>query len=212
MMLSRIKNSLTSAPVYHAIALAIVALQVAGCGPSASTTTGAKPAAATAALAKTGNIDVAASKDVVSQFLDAIRRGGETGGANQLLTQQAQTVLKRLGRTVQPIGSPDAVFTVTRAEAVPEAPGAAMVHSTWTEPSPDGKSESYEVVWALMKEPVGWRISGLAMDLHPGRDPIIVDFENAADMANLLNSNEETVATAPQGPDKMSQPPAPIQR
>jgi uncharacterized protein YbjQ (UPF0145 family) len=183
-------------------------LVVCGCGSSTTTTADGKSAAQATGVAVVGSDeDVSAAKNVVGQFLDAVRRGGETGGANQLLTQQAQSVLQRLGRTVQPIGSPDAVFQVTRAESVPETPGAALVHSLWTEPSAQGQPESYEVVWALMKETSGWRISGLAMDLQPGQEPIIVDFENAGQMANLLNSNDEAVATNPQGVDTVSQAP-----
>jgi len=180
---------------------------VAGCGSSATAPTG--QATKPTATATANDTDVSGATVVVAQFLDAVRRGGETGGANQLLTQPAQAVLQRLGRTVEPIGSLDSVYKVTRAEAVPEAPGAALVHSLWTEPNNEkgGELESYEVVWALVKEPVGWRISGLAMDSGDTEEPVFMDFENSQQMATLFNRADASVATAPQGSDPMSQPP-----
>ena len=207
-MLSR-KNQISRyTPIFRALALAGAAIVVSGCGSSTPTTSGGTASANVNGKTTPATLDVADATNVVAQFLDAIRRGGETGGANLLLTQRAQAVLRKIGRTVQPIGSPDAVFKVTRAEAVPSTPGAALVHSMWTEPLQDGKSESYQVVWALEQEAAGWRISGLAMDLEPGKDPLVVDFENANEMASLLNSNEESTVSQPNGGDAVSQNPA----
>jgi hypothetical protein len=189
--------------------LAALAVAISGCGSSTTPTTASANSAAPATASATTGPKVADATNVVAQFLDAVRRGGEDNGASQLLTSHAQAVLQRLGRTVQPIGSPDAVFSVTRAEAIPDTPNAALVHSIWTEPVGEGKKESYQVVWALESEPAGWRISGLAMDLQPGQEPMIVDFENAAQMASLLNSDEPpAVATGTTG-DGVSQAAAP---
>jgi len=210
MMLTQIQPASIARRLFATVALSAATLATTGCGSSTPTATENKPANAAAATE-----DVSAATNVVAQFLDAIRRGGETGGANQMLTQHAQMVLQKLGRTVQPIGSPDAVFTVTRAESVPEAPGAALVHSTWTEPTGDGKSESYQVVWALERENTNWKISGLAMDLQPGQEPMIVDFENASQMATLLNGEDPNAPATPSGGDTVSQAPqgdTPIQR
>src|SRR5690606_33416614 len=152
-----------------------------GCGKSPTNS----PAEATAppqpsgdAATTTGPADVSAAMDTVSHFLDAVRRGGDTGRAHSLLTTEACAVLERLGRTVQPIGSPDAAFTVTRSEAVPDHPNMALVHSTWSEPTGEGTNESYQVVWALQLQQGQWRISGLAMELDPEQPPMIVDFED----------------------------------
>jgi hypothetical protein len=125
-------------------------------------------------------------ENVVSQFLDEVRRGGDAANANNLLTVRARQELKRIGQSIQPIGSPDARFTVTRAELVPGEENSALVHSVWSEPGENGTSSDFQVVWAVEKESAGWRISGLAMELEQGKDPIIIDFENAELMANLL--------------------------
>lgn len=181
-----------------------------GCGsssaPQASAT--ASPAA-TANNAMPSETELNRAATVVAQFLDAVRRGGETGGANQMLTSDAQAVLQQLGRSVEPIGSTDAVFKVTRAEPVPDTPEAALVHSFWTEPKPDGKSETYQVVWAVEREASGWKISGLAMDMGQEQEPMIVDFENSQQMAMLFNDKPAVATNAVQGSGEASQAAAP---
>ena len=143
--------------------------------------------------------------DIVSQFLDEIRRGGEDSRANALLTSRAQSELKRIGQTIQPIGSPNASFEVTRFELHPEDASAAMVHSVWSEPNAEGGSvASSQVVWALRQEQSGWRISGLAITIDPeAEDPVVFNFEDGNQMAAMLsepapgNSEVSSQATAP---------------
>ena len=124
--------------------------------------------------------------EIVSQFLDRVRRGGEDSDAGGLLTEKAQAELARIGRSVQPIGSPDASFQVTRTEPVPGQDGARLVQSIWSEPNADGTQSSYEVVWAMQREASGWRISGLAMQLADGQQPMVINFEDGELMAKLL--------------------------
>ncbi len=133
---------------------------------------------------------LSAPTDVVSQFLDEVRRGGKDSNANGLLTERARSELKRIGRSVQPIGSPDAGFVVTRAELVPGDENSALVHSVWSEPDGTGTLNEYQVVWAVQQEAGAWRISGLAMELAPNQDPVIIDFENGNLMAKLLATPE----------------------
>lgn len=132
-----------------------------------------------------------AAMEVVSRFLDRVRRGGDDGAAGNLLTEKARSELERIGRTVQPIGSPDARFEVSRGELVPDQPGAALVHSVWSEPNGDGSRAEYQVVWAVEQDPKRWRISGLAMEFEPGQPPEIIDFEDGELMARLLTASEQ---------------------
>jgi hypothetical protein len=180
--------------------LSLVVLAV-GCGKSES---GATADASASGGAKAQGImssaagDMSGAVDSVSQFLDAIRRGGDSDRAHALLTARAAKVLEGLGRTIQPIGSPDATFKVTRGEAVAEHPGMALVHSTWSEPSPEGAAETYQVVWAVQFEQ-GWKISGMAMELDPEKPPMIVDFEDAQQMAQLFRSDSPEPAAGDAG-------------
>jgi hypothetical protein len=146
--------------------------------------------------------------EIVSQFLDRVRRGGQDSYAGQLLTQTAQSELARIGRSVQPIGSPDASFVVTRSEPVPGDNGAMLVQSLWTEPNADGTKSSYEVVWALQHESVGWRISGLAMELGAGAEPMVINFEDGDRMAQLFAEEPETEVAV--NPSQGIAEPAPI--
>ncbi len=162
-------------------------LAASGCGSKVADST---PASESAASALANATPSAAPVAVVSQFLDEVRRGGEDSRAGNLLTQQAQAELKRIGRSIEPIGSPDARFVVTRAESVPGEENSALVHSIWTEPNGDGSKSDFQVVWAVEEEPVGWRISGLAMEIDPAQDPVIIDFENGELMAKLLSQSD----------------------
>ncbi len=192
------------------VAIASTIPWAAGCGSSSAPQAAATAApTASAKSAAPSESDLNQASTVVAQFLDAVRRGGETGGANQMLTSDAQAVLQQLGRSVEPIGSTEAVFKVTRAEAVPDTPNAALVHSFWTEPKADGKSETYQVVWAVEHESAGWKISGLAMDMGQEQEPMIVDFENAQQMAMLFNDKPAVAANPVQGGGEASQAAAP---
>jgi hypothetical protein len=157
-----------------------------GCGPAPQVAE--KPPTAPQPAAKLSEKGSPSPTDVVSQFLDEVRRGGEDSCANDLLTKRAQAELQRIGRSVQPIGSPDAGFLVTRAESVPGEDDSALVHSVWSEPNADGSKSEFQVVWAVQQEPAGWRISGLAMELASDQAPVIIDFENGELMAKLLAS------------------------
>lgn len=130
--------------------------------------------------------------DIVSQFLDQIRRGGEDSGAGTLLTAKARAELKRIGRSIEPMGSPDASYRVTRSEPVPGEEGSAFVHSVWSDPQAEGGTNDYQVVWAVEKEKDGWRISGMAIQEEENQEPVIIDFENGEMMAQVLGSSEQS--------------------
>lgn len=161
-----------------------------GCGSSTEVSEVAEPATPASDRGAERRPEEAAM-EVVSRFLDRVRRGGDDGAAGNLLTEKARSELERIGRTVQPIGSPDARFEVSRGELVPDQPGAALVHSVWSEPNGDGSRAEYQVVWAVEQDPKRWRISGLAMEFEPGQPPEIIDFEDGELMARLLTASEQ---------------------
>ena len=164
-----------------------------GCGSSSDVAERASTAPATTVRTEPQANPV----DVVSQFLDRVRRGGEDASAGNLLTRKAQAELKRIGRSVQPIGSPDARFEVSRSQEVPGEPNSSLVHSVWSEPNGDGSMAAYQVVWAVERDPDQWRISGLAMELAPGEPPEIIDFEDGELMAQLLTASEKSAEQTP---------------
>ncbi len=179
---------------FYCLTLTLALSAFSGCGSSESTPSTAARTVTPPAVATTSPAvatDISGAEHTVSQFLDAVRRGGETGAAHSLLTTKACAVLERLGHSVQPFGTPAAKFVVTRSEAVAELPGSALVHSTWSEPAESGDVTTVEVVWALEWEQTAWKISGLAMELSPGQEPMIIDFEDYTDMANLFRDQTQ---------------------
>ena len=174
----------------------IALLCCSGCGPS-SQPTAEQPVNRPESTA--ASLPASSATDVVSQFLDEIRRGGQDSQAHRLLTKRAQQELKRIGRTIQPIGSPDARFEVTRAEVVPDEENSVLVHSIWSEPKADGTSDDFQVVWAVEQESGKWRISGLVMQASQNDLPMVIDFENGELMAKLLANPDPSTGTGGQG-------------
>ena len=137
---------------------------------------------------------------IVSQFLDRIRRGGDHQDAMDLLTDQAQSELQRIGQVVQPIGSPDAQFQVTRSTPMPFDPAMGettangrLVHCIWSEPAekdaagnPTAARQNYQVVWSVVMQDDQYRISGLILEMDPNQPPLVLDFENGDLMAQVL--------------------------
>ncbi|MGB7346794.1 MAG: hypothetical protein WBD20_21410 [Pirellulaceae bacterium] len=171
-----------------------------GCGKSE---VAQAPDPANSAAVKTASAPIVPPTDVVSQFLDQVRRGGANSEAGQFLTQKAQVELKRIGRSVKPMGSPDAHFDVIQAVSVPNEENAMLVESLWTEPNKDGTKSQFQVVWSVEKEPAGWRISGLALLEEGSEAPYVVDFENGNSLAQMLDEGP-----APEA-DKAAQAAAP---
>ncbi len=196
----------------HYGCLFVLAIGAVQCGCSKQETA-SEPAAATAAVAQTPE-QASKAEAVVSHFLDRIRRGGENHNAMTLLTDRAQSELQRIGQVVQPIGSPDAQFEVTRSTPMPidvgvdgEQVTGRLVHCIWTEPAtPDEAGEkspepqTYQVVWSVMLQDDGWKISGLVLEMSPNEPPMVLDFENGEQMAKILGGApaEQTAASPEQ--------------
>jgi hypothetical protein len=124
-------------------------------------------------------------EEVVAAFLDGMRTGN-AAVIESLLSTRARQEIKAKGLDIAPIGSPKAQFEIGKAEfADPKDPNTMLVSSNWLEPGSNGQPiGEYEVVWALVKEPNGWRICEMAVDTHQeGEEVQVVNFENLADIA-----------------------------
>lgn len=129
--------------------------------------------------------------EIVSQFLDRMRRGGDESRASDLLTKLAQQEMTRIGRPLQLPGSPDTRYEVRKAFPVPGEADAMWVHTVLSEPVAEQETLQYEVVWTLRKEIHGWRISGFVVDQGDQLDPLQIDFENGDEMAARLSQLEQ---------------------
>jgi hypothetical protein len=147
--------------------LLIGLITAAGCSQS-------EPASAEATAAK----DVVAPDKVVGQFLAAVSKGDKTT-ANNLLTPLARTKTAEMQMEL-PGGSPTAEFQVGEVELVDQ--GGAHVACDWTDVDAEGQRHTDKVIWVLRQEDEGWRIAGMATKVFEDQLPVILNFEDPADM------------------------------
>lgn len=170
------------------IAATLLVLSVTGCGGSTPTSDSRKensppePPAAEANAAP----DEESPQEVVSRFLDGVRRGGAAADVGRLMTEKSREQYASVGLVMQPIGAPDATFEVTRS--IPYGDDGALVNSLWTEKDASGETVTYQVGWALKKEPAGWRVSGLILEDDP--EPRVFNFESREDVLAIKQSQQ----------------------
>jgi hypothetical protein len=130
--------------------------------------------------------------EVVALFFDSMRRGDEVQTAG-LLTAKAREELAKYELVVQPPGSPLATYQVGRISYLDDAKDSAYVESILNEPTGNGQeTKPWEIVWAVRLEADGWKIAGFAFEISDDQAPMVVDFENGADMKAKIEG------TAPQ--------------
>ena len=159
----------------------IVSIPSAGCGKtdSAGSGTAENPLGSTTTATKSG--ESSAIGQVVQKFLNAVRLGN-TEVASKLLTPLALKRTNELDLNISPPGSSTAKFSVGELEMIDAQ--RAIVRSTWTDLDADGKPCSEQITWALKQSDGVWRISGMAAEVGGNQSPVVVDFENPAELAN----------------------------
>jgi hypothetical protein len=157
-------------------ALLCVVLAGSGCNQSPSAT------------AQEG--DPAGPGGVVAEFLDAIRVGDDDK-AGQLLTPLARKKTTEMEMVVAPPGSDTAKFQVLAVELVGSG---AQVTADWTDLDNDGRPHTDRIIWILRKEAEGWRIAGMATQVFADQKPLVLNFEDPADMLRKQQQAEEEIA------------------
>jgi hypothetical protein len=156
-----------------------------GCGKSGSTasTPSSGDSSAQVAKATETNNEAPEAAEVVAQFLESVKKGDRDRVAG-LLTDLAIESLDKAGIEVAPPGSPQATFELGETRYTDTDKDAAYVELAWTEPAEQGGVPvRSEALFALRKEPNGWRIAGMVLDNGPNQPPEIIDFENIAALA-----------------------------
>jgi hypothetical protein len=166
-----------------------------GCGGNSAD--GIADAEPTSDSTKQTDSQTPAPTEIVSQFLDRVRRGGEDSNASELLTKLAQQEMTRIGRPLQLPGSPDTAFEVRNSAPVPNDEKSVWVHTYLSELDESGGEIQYEVVWTLRNEMAGWRITGFVIDQGENLDPLEIDFENGNEMEARLAAMEESEDAPP---------------
>lgn len=122
--------------------------------------------------------DTSKPEAVVAAFLDALR-AGDNKTAEALLTTIARRETKEHNMPVKAPGSPSARCEIGEVKHVQ---GGVHVNSTWREYDQSGEQLTFEIVWVLRHEPIGWRVAGMATALAPDQPPIYLNFEDVPDM------------------------------
>ncbi|PQO38573.1 hypothetical protein [Blastopirellula marina] len=120
-------------------------------------------------------------KAVVELFLTSLREGDEAT-TSRLLTNKARMETAKHDMVVHPPGSRTAQFVVGQTIYTTDTRDIAHVESNWTDVDDAGRRQTYEIVWILRKEPLGWAVAGMATELFSGETPLVMNFEDPLDM------------------------------
>lgn len=134
--------------------------------------------------------DKPSPQQVVGEFLEAVRTGNEAVAA-RLLTRNAREKTEQMEMVVAPPGSETAKYTVHDVQFVA---GVAHVASDWSDLDSDGLTHVDRIVWVLQQVDEGWRISGMTAKVFADAEPIVLNFEDPADMLRKQQQAEEEIA------------------
>jgi hypothetical protein len=115
-----------------------------------------------------------------------------------MLTEIARKKTAEMDLLVAPPGSPTAKFQIGETEVIENQ--VAHVATTWIDIGEDGKPQANEFVWALRRQSEGWRVAGVAVQMFPNQLPLLLDFEDPADMLRKQQMAEAEARRQMQGP------------
>ncbi len=143
--------------------------------------------------AGSGAVTSAAEKGpgrVIEEFLEAVRTGDDQRVAS-LLTPLARQRTAEMQMVVAPPGSDTAKFQLRDVELVADG---AHVSTDWTDLDTDGHARTDRIIWILRRNAEGWHIAGMATPLFADQAPIVLNFEDPADMLRKQQQAEEELA------------------
>ena len=148
--------------------LVMVAIQLLGCSGGQ-------------AVSSPGWTAVEPAKAAVATFLDAVKRGDDAA-ARGMLTKVAAAKTTEMGISVAPPVPASATYSIRECEIVGDSEDLMHVATTWTDTDADGFTTTDNVVWVVRLDPEGWRVVGMAMRVFDDMPPLLLNFEDPADM------------------------------
>lgn len=121
------------------------------------------------------------AKAAVATFLDAVKRGDDAA-ARGMLTKVAAAKTQEMGISVAPPVPATATYSIRECEIVADSEDLMHVATTWTDTDSDGFTTTDNVVWVVRLDPEGWRVVGMAMRVFDDMPPLLLNFEDPADM------------------------------
>ena len=97
-----------------------------------------------------------------------------------MLSALAREKTASLNRNVTPPASDTASFSIGKVDYVND--DGARVACTWTDIDENEQPRTDEAIWVLRREAAGWRIVGVAAQVFPGKEPLLLNFEDPEDM------------------------------
>jgi hypothetical protein len=197
----------------------MVAIMLAGCGPSATPSDQRQAASdAPQATAPASTNAEAAGKTAMNDpavavydFLEGIKQG-EDEKVSQRMTKLAREKIGQQGLAVAPQRSDTAKFQVGQVKYVGD--NGAQVAATWTDWDANHEQQTDNMVWVVRKEPEGWRVLGMAAEVFPGESPLLLNFEEPDQTREKLQWLQEELRRRAAGTESLQakRPPAQQQK
>ncbi len=138
---------------------------------------------------------------VCQRFMRLMRSGNRIAAEN-LLTRTALSVTTQAGLQLEPMGGPTAVYKVGEVKYATTKQRLAQVECSIVD-NVEGEEYEMNVTWLVRKQSLGWRISGVMLELESGQVPDLLSFENVQDVNRIKSlagedviSGEETTRQA----------------
>jgi hypothetical protein len=161
--------------------IAMMSMLAAGCGGSSNNSSQGTPAAAVNGPTAQDRTAFEA-KSVVTDFLNALRRGDDAK-AKSLLTKLARQKVEEQGRSLGRGANDSVKIEVDDATFPTPEHDIAHVPTRWIDQDENGKPRVDKATWACRHEAEGWRVAGFAAYVFEGEDPLYMNFEDPEDMA-----------------------------
>lgn len=120
---------------------------------------------------------------VCRSFMDLLQSGDRIAAEN-LLTRTALSVTTRAGLQLEPMGGPKSEFKVNEVRFATLKNKLAQVECSIIDKS-DGEVYEMDMAWLVRKHSTGWRISGVMLELEPGKSKDLLSFENEQDVMKI---------------------------
>ena len=173
--------------------LAAMALLAFGCSKSTDHgTTQATPAAASNPATAPTAAPSQDAKEVVSSFLEAIRKG-DNEAATKFLDKSRPPESRGKRSLVCPAANDGAKIEVEDAVYPTPSHDIAHVPTRWIDLDETGKPRTDKATWVCRLEPEGWRVAAFAAYVFEGEDPLLLSFEDPDDMAKKQNWLKEEI-------------------
>lgn len=127
----------------------------------------------------------ASPRQVCQQFMQLLQSGNRIAAEN-FLTLTASTVTTKAGLVLEPMGGPSAVYKITEVRYATNKNILAQVECIISDEE-NGEVFEMPITWLVRKQRIGWRISGVLLELETGQALDLLSFENIHDVTRMKN-------------------------